>query len=109
MPKTQGFAAVNGALLWQQAPSLLGRSVARGIGGFTSDAPPASKPPPEHYEAFVSIESDGSAIKGNGRLLDGFCNNSTRCLRKDRQRGWKREMAARRPHATPHDHPRGAS
>ena len=73
-----GFAAVNGAPLWQQAPSLLGRSVARGIGGFTSDAPPASKPPLEHYEAFVSLifESDGAAItsKGNGRL-DGFCNN----------------------------------
>ena len=76
MPEIQGFAAVNGAPLWQQAPSLLGRSVAQGIGGFTSDAPPASKPPLEHYEAFVSLifESDGSAIKGNGRL-DGFCNN----------------------------------
>ena len=70
MPEIQGFAAVNGAPLWQKAPSPLGRSVARGIGGFTSDAPPASKPPLEHYEAFLLIfESDGSAIKGHGRLL----------------------------------------
>ena len=40
MAEIQGFAAVNGAPLWQQAPSLLGRSVARGIDGFTSDALP---------------------------------------------------------------------
>ena len=50
----QGFAAVNGAPLWQQTPSLLGRSVARGIGGFTSDAPPRIKATLEHYEALVS-------------------------------------------------------